>query len=82
MQNRRYTKAGMREAHADQVDATFRLSYVPRLTANELVELEAWLQAQLSKLHQRFIWKRDRLQCKLGTVRCEMAKRGDGTCGK
>jgi hypothetical protein len=72
--NFRHTKAGMREAHQDLMEARFR-THCHSIDNKELVTLEAWLEVQLAKLHSRFIWKRDRLQCKLGIVKCEIFKR-------
>ena len=75
MVNQRYTKAGQREAHQDLMEARFR-THAHSIDDQELLTLESWLVEQLAKLHPRFTWKRDRLQCKLGIARSEMAKRG------
>jgi hypothetical protein len=75
MINRRYTKIGMREAHQEQMENTFRLRTVPGSSDKDLIAMRDHMAGLLASIHARFRFKRERLQCKLGIVNNELHKR-------
>ena len=63
-----YTKRAKEERRAP-IAYSNCLVTINRMKDSELSELITRLEIALAKLHKRYVWKRDLLQCQVGTAK-------------